>query len=83
MAIPASFTDYLVALHRLVTREEILKDSGFNMVSSRLTVCGGRTLIEGPTRGAFTSSDAFGEDRVLLPEGEDLMFGGRQVDRRS
>ena len=34
MAIPASFSNYLVALHGLIAREDIFKYSRFNVVRS-------------------------------------------------
>ena len=82
MTIPARFTDDLIALHRLIAREEIFKDASFNMVSARFTVGCRRTFIEGPTWGSIAGRDRLSEDRVLFPESEDLVLGCWQVDGR-
>ena len=80
MAVPSSFTDDLLALHGLITREEILKYARFNVVGTWGAIGCGWSLIKGPTRSPITSRDALGEDLLLFPEGENLVLGCREVD---
>ena len=81
MAIPSCFTSYIFTFHRLVTRKDILKDAGFDVVGTGHAVGRRRTFIESPRLTAFTRIGARLEDGIFAPEIKDRTFHAWKVDR--
>ena len=72
--VPAGFAQHIVALHRVVARNDVLERTGQDMADMRFSVGGRRTVIKGKGLSAFAKRDALLEDVVFLPEGKDFRF---------
>ena len=67
MAVPTGLADHVVALHSSVTRKDVLKGAGLNMVGARSPVCCGWSLIESPRRPTLALSHGRGKCAFGFP----------------
>ena len=77
--IPAGFSRYVIALHRLVARENIFKTARQNVVNSRLAIRCRRPFIKAELRSTFCLIQCFLKNVVLTPKLQDLRFEIRPV----
>ena len=82
MAVPASPTGNVVALHSAVAREDILENASFNVVRSGHAICGGRAFVKDPAWAITGLHQTAFEDVIALPQVKDLMFNGGQINVR-
>ena len=80
--VPAGLALHVVALHRLVAREEVLEDARDDVVDAGLAVGRGRALVEDEERRVVAALEALLEDVVSLPELEYAGVERREVDVR-
>ena len=81
MAVPAGLADHVVTLHRSVTRKDVLKSAGLNMVGAGSTVCCGWPLVESPRRPPLALGHGCCKCSLGFPQGEHLMLKIAQVHR--
>ena len=72
MAVPAGLAGHVVALHRAVTREDVLEGPRLDVVGPRRAVGGRGPLIEDPERAARRLGEGLGKDVALGPVGQHL-----------
>ena len=82
VGIPAGFAQNLLALHRLIARNQILDRAGFDMTDVRLAVRRWRAVVEREYVAAFALVDRTLEDVVLVPETDDLMLARLRIRAR-
>ncbi len=82
VTVPAGLAGDVVALHRPVPGEDVLEDAGLDVVGTGHAVGGRRALVEDPLGAALGLLKAALEDLVVLPERQDPVFEGGQVDLR-
>lgn len=82
VTVPAGLAGDVVALHRPVAGEDVLEDAGLDVVGAGHAVGGRRALVEDPLGAALGLLQAALEDLVVLPERQDPVLQGRQVDLR-
>ena len=66
--IPACLSRNLLSLHRMITGNHILNDTGLHMSDMRLAVCSRRSVIEHINGMSLILSNALVEDVIVLPE---------------
>ncbi len=74
MGIPSRLTGDMIALHRLITRDHILDNTGENMTDVRFSVCRRRTVIEGEFFITLTLSHTLFKYPIFTPEAFGLFF---------
>jgi len=80
VAVPPCLTGHEVPLHRAIAREDVLKDTCFHVVGSGGAVGRGRTLVEGPQGAPLGLRKGALEHRFLIPQIQNLVLHGRQID---
>ena len=80
VAVPASLTGHVPALHGLEAREQVLEDPRLDVVRARLAVGRRRSLVEDPRLAVPGLLEAALEDPVTLPAGKHLVLERWQVD---
>ena len=74
VAVPAGLARHVVALHRLVAREDVLEHAAQDVVRPGPPVRGRRALVEDERRGALAAADRLVEDVALAPALEHLLL---------
>ena len=77
--VPARLTQNVVALHRLIARDQVLDAAGEHMPDVRLAVCRGRTVKERKGRLALAPFHALFKDAVFLPKCQCFLLAGNKV----
>ncbi len=77
--VPSADAEHVLALHRLIAREQVLHRARQDVADVRLAVGGRRPLIEGEAFLALVTLQAFLHDPVLFPETGYLPFSGGEV----
>ena len=72
--IPTGFSRHVIAAHRFVARERILKAACKHVVNTRLAVCCWWTFIETELRTTFVLVQRFRKRIVLTPELQHLVL---------
>jgi hypothetical protein len=65
VGIPARLARHLIALHGAVARDHILDDAREHVTDVRLTVGGGRAVIEGVSGAALSGFNASFKNLIL------------------
>ena len=68
MRIPARLAQYVLALHTLEARNQILDGAGFDMADVRAAVGRGRAVEKGKAFVSIPVMEALFDDAFLLPE---------------
>ena len=80
VSIPTRLTKHALALHRVISRNHILDNTGEDVTYMRLTVCGRGTVEEGVVLAARAHLNALLEYRVSLPECAGLLFSFHKIE---
>ena len=78
--VPAGFAVHLEAFHRLVTAENILDRAGDDVVDTRHTVGGRRTLVKDERRMSLTDFKTLVENVAVLPLLQHFFIHVREVE---
>ena len=79
MSIPAGLSQYLFALHRLISRQHILDNTGQHMTDMRLAVSGRRTIIKGKGITVLADFNTLLSYIIFLPEVQNFLFSLHKV----
>ena len=74
MGIPARFTQYVVAIHRFIAREEVFNAASQNMADMRFAIGCGWPVIKRIIRFPFALFLSFFKNVLFLPELQNLFF---------
>ena len=81
VCIPASLEDDGLALHSVISRDNVLNDSGLNMSDMRLAVSCRRPVIKSKSRSTVClGSNALLVNVVVLPEFENLFLSVYEIE---
>ncbi len=82
VGIPAGLSRDLFALHRMVSRNHILDDTGLNMADVRLSVRRRRPIVKHINRVSFVFLDTLLKNPVFLPELGGFFFPLNKIEIR-
>ena len=80
--VPPGLAQDIIAIHRLIAREEVLDAARQHMADVRLAVGRRRTVIEGIVRLALPLLLRLFEDVLLFPKIQNLFLAGDEVQIR-
>ena len=79
VSVPPRLAQHVIALHRLVTRYDVLHNTRQYVTDVRLAVGGRRTVVEGELGLALGRLYALFEDAVALPKLEHLLLSRAKI----
>ena len=82
VGIPSGFPRDHIPLHRAVTRDHVLDDTGQYMPDMRFPICCRRSVVENVVRTSFSFFDAFLKDMIFIPEFFNFFFSGDEIHIR-
>ena len=82
VGVPAGLAQYVLALHALEARNQVLDGARLNVADVRAAVGRGRAVEEGETLRAVAVMEAFFHDAFALPEVQHFLFALDEVHVR-